>query len=181
MNSASVPAATRRIGRHDRRQADQRGDRREVLDRVVAEVRIERRVDRHRAGIAEHQHMAVGRRLGDHVGGDDAAGARHVLDDEGLAERVGEFFREQPRQHVGIAAGAGGRDQPHRMGGPGLVLRQRGGMARRAHQGREQGERQAIASGVPPVSSLSARLTPRPRCRAPARPPAAAFAPAPPA
>ena len=72
---------------HDGRQADQRGDRREVLDRVVTEARVERRVDRQRAGIAEHQHMAVWRRLGDHVGGDDAAGARHVLDDERLAER----------------------------------------------------------------------------------------------
>ena len=70
----------------DGRQRDQRGDRREILDRVVAEVGVERGIDRHRAGIAEHQHVAVGRGLRHQVGGDDAARAGHVLDHERLAE-----------------------------------------------------------------------------------------------
>src|SRR5260221_2953603 len=52
------------IGGHDGRQTDQGGHRCEVLDRVVAEIWIERRVDGHIAGIAEHHHVPVGRRLG---------------------------------------------------------------------------------------------------------------------
>ena len=146
MNSASVAGAAgfaeKIVGR-----LDQRGDRGEVLDRVVAEARVERRIDGERAGIAEHQHMAVGRRLRHHVGGDDAAGARHVLDDERLAERRGEFLREQPRQHVRIAAGTGGRDQPHRSGRPGLVLRHRRG--RRGRRAPMSGLRNGVACSSP--------------------------------
>ena len=100
MNSCSVRAGT--DGMHDqhRRHRHQRGDRREIAQRVVAEVRIEHDIDRHRAGIAEHQHMAVGRRRRHHLGGDHAAGAGNVLDHEGLAERGGELLREQPREHI---------------------------------------------------------------------------------
>ena len=68
--------------------------------------------------------MAVGRSLGDQVGGHHAAGAWHVLDHERLAERVGEFVRQHAAPDVGIAAGTGRRDQADRPVGIRLGLRE---------------------------------------------------------
>ena len=61
------------------------------LQRVVGELRIQRRIDRHRAGVAEHQHMPVGRRARDQLGRNHAARARDVLDHERPAEDVGQL------------------------------------------------------------------------------------------
>src|SRR5258705_126328 len=82
----------------------ERRDEREVLERVVGQLRIERNVDRHRARVAEHQRVTVGRGARHLLGGDHAARAGNVLDHERLAEGVAELGREHPRQHVGIAA-----------------------------------------------------------------------------
>jgi hypothetical protein len=57
----------------------------------------------------------------------DAARARHVLDDERAAEAVRELRGEHAREHVRIAAGRRGGDEPHRLGGIGLLRERRGG------------------------------------------------------
>ena len=51
------------------------------------------------------QRVAVGRRLGDEVPADRAAGARLVLDDELLAERSDSFWPRMRASDVGEAAG----------------------------------------------------------------------------
>ena len=53
------------------------------------------------------------RRGGHHLRRDHAAGTGNVLHDEGLAEPAGELLRQQPREHIGIAARRRGRDQAH--------------------------------------------------------------------
>ena len=68
--------------------ADHR-DRREILDRVVGQAGAEARRDRLRARGSDPDRVAVGRRLGDRVGADVAAGARAVLDHDLLAEPRG--------------------------------------------------------------------------------------------
>ena len=98
----------RRVHHQHVRHAGDERDRHEVLDRVVRHLRIERRVDRLRADRSHQQRVAVGRRLGDEVGAEVAAGAGLVLDDEGLAEGLAELGRERARQDVGRAAGANG-------------------------------------------------------------------------
>ena len=52
----------RQAGRHHERgrQRGDRGDRHEILQRVVGQAGLQRRVDGERAGIRQHQHMAVG-------------------------------------------------------------------------------------------------------------------------
>jgi hypothetical protein len=49
--------------------------------------------------------MPVRRRIHHRLGGDIGGGARPVLDDEGLAETLGQPLSDQPRHYVGSAAG----------------------------------------------------------------------------
>jgi hypothetical protein len=58
--------------------------------------------------------MPVRRRIHHRLGGDIGGGARPVLDDEGLAETLGQPLSDQPRHYVGSAAGRIGGDQVHR-------------------------------------------------------------------
>ena len=64
--------------------------------RVVGKLPVERRVDRVRADRADQQRVAVGRRLGDDVGADRAAGAAAVVDDHLLPGGLGEHLGERP-------------------------------------------------------------------------------------
>jgi hypothetical protein len=89
-------------------------DRREVAQRVVAELRIERRVDRHRAGVGHPQRIAVGRRLGDELGADRAAGAGLVVDHDGLPERALQLVDEQSCVRIERATGREADDDLHR-------------------------------------------------------------------
>ena len=114
-------------------RGDQRHQR-QILGRIVRQRFVQRRVDRERRH-RHHDRVAVGRRLGDKVGGDDRAGARTVLDDKGFAEPLLEFRGKQPRQDVGAA----GRRERHDEGdrairiirGPSAVPDLRMGGARR--------------------------------------------------
>ena len=98
---------------------DQR-NRREVGDRIVAELR-----DRERGwspGIAREKHgVAVGRGAGGGLGGDIAAGAAAVLDHHLLAPDVGEPGGEDAGDGVGSAARRKRHDQPHEAVGPSSV------------------------------------------------------------
>ncbi len=78
----------------------------EVAQRVVAEVGIEHDVDRHRAGIAEHQHVTVGRRGGHHLGGDHAAGAGTFSTTKDLPNAPVSFCDSSRASTSGLPPGA---------------------------------------------------------------------------
>ena len=61
-----------------------------------------------RAGGAEQQRVAVGRRLRDVGGADQAARAAAILDDHRLAEQFAEPRRDHAGDHVDAAAGGNG-------------------------------------------------------------------------
>ena len=74
----------------------------ERLERLVGELAIECRRGRH-AYMVEQQGVAVGRRLGDPAGPERAAGSRHILHHDLLAEILAHRFRHQPGHRVGRA------------------------------------------------------------------------------
>ena len=106
------PRRHRRIDNEDGRNGRQCGDGREIANGAVRNIRIDRDADRQGAGIAKHQHMTIGRCGGNHLGRNHAARARHIFNDERFAECLGQFLREQPGEHVGIAPGRRRGNQP---------------------------------------------------------------------
>src|SRR6516164_1064445 len=100
--------------------------------------------------------MAVGGRTHDRLGADVARSARPVLDDEWLAEALGQPLTDQAREDVGRAAGRKADDDAHRPRRIGLRPcdtrngRQRGGA---------RGQLQECAAGKshfePPFTSLN--------------------------
>ena len=113
----------RRIHGDDVRRARPEDHRHEIGERVIAGVRIQRRV--HGVSNAgDEQHVAVGRGALHLLGGDVAASAGLVLHDHRLAERLGELRRHQARDEVG---GAARRKADHDVHRPRArpVLRQR--------------------------------------------------------
>ena len=141
----------RRMHQHDQRAGRDQADRREILARVVADIGIERRIDRERAGAAEHERVAVGRGLRDRARRDRAAGAAAVLDHDLLAERLAHLLGDDARHHVVAAAGRVGHDQRDRP--VGIVLRR----GRRC--GRE-GRPRPAGSGIIGASACVALLHP---------------------
>ena len=102
-------ASTKRLAADD-------GHRDDVALDVEGQVFVQRR----RVGNADalqQQRVAVGRGLGGDLGGDHAAAAGAVVDDDLLAQTVGQFLREQPRDDVGAAARGGSREHAHRAFG----------------------------------------------------------------
>ena len=98
---------------HDKGAADDARDRRDVADEIEIELVVERRVDRVRRTDQEER-VAVRRRTHDRLGGDIAAGARPVLDDEWLAEPLRQPLTHQAREDVVRAAGGKADDDAHR-------------------------------------------------------------------
>ncbi len=80
------------------------GDRREVVDGMVACVGRHRRKDGEYAGIAGEQHITVSRSAGDCLGADCSASARPILDNDRLPEPRRQDQRGESRRHVGWAA-----------------------------------------------------------------------------
>ena len=91
-----------------------RPDRREILARVVADIRIKRRIDGERASAAEPERVAIGGGLGDLARADRAAGAAVVLDHHRLAERLAHGFGDCRAPDVVAAAGRVRNDQRDR-------------------------------------------------------------------
>ena len=89
---------------HQRRRYDQ-PDRREVGDRMIGRVAVERLILRVRALGAHHELIAVRRRLGDAQRAVDAAGAALVLDDHLLAQQLGQAAIDDAGEHIGRPAG----------------------------------------------------------------------------
>ena len=130
-----VEAAGRRLGERDhvghglrldrlvdhQQIGDERGeeDRLEVPDRVVRQIGIERRIHRVGGGVV-HDGVAVAIRLGHRRGGDGAAGAAAIVDDELLAPHVAELLEQDAAHRVGAARRRIGNhhlDRPRRIGG----------------------------------------------------------------
>ena len=128
-------AAGRRLGERDhvsdglrfdrlvdhQQVGDERGeeDRLEVLDGVVWQIGVERRIHRVRGGVV-HDGVAVAIRLGHGGGRDRAAGATAVVDDELRAPHLGELLEQDAAYRVGAARrwiGNHHLDRPHRIGG----------------------------------------------------------------
>ena len=85
-------------------------DRREVPDRIVADL-LDEGCDRDGADAADAEGVAVRRRVGDGLRADDAAGARAVVDDDGLAQCRLDIARGHPADEIGVAAGRVGHDE----------------------------------------------------------------------
>ncbi|CPP17394.1 Uncharacterised protein [Bordetella pertussis] len=93
------------------------GDRREVLDVVVARVLVQARIDGVRVDRAHVERVAVGRRVGARLGADIAAGAGPVLDHHGLAPHLAEIVGNQAREEIRAAARRERHDHRHGLGG----------------------------------------------------------------
>ena len=109
---------------HDRRAGDI-GDVDEIALRVVAELGVAERQQHQLSDIAEHEIVAVGRRIGDRLHADRAAGAGASLDEELLLEFGREMVGDQAGENVGGAAGGKGVHHAHRTRRP-FVGRRRG-------------------------------------------------------
>ena len=118
-------------------RADQR-DRHEILLRAVGELFVQALVGGEDAVVAHQQRVAVGRRMGDRIGRDIAAGAGPVLDDERHAEQLLHLLADDAGEHVARAAG---RERHHQRDRPARIV----GRARRrgpsqGQTGRQHGE-----------------------------------------
>ena len=92
-------------------------DLREILDRIVRQVRIEPGRDRQR-GVGQQQGVAVGRGAHHDRGPGGAARPAAVLDDDRLAELLGQFLRDQARRNVREGAGCERHHDADHLVGP---------------------------------------------------------------
>ena len=112
----------------------------EILERVEGYSGIEMRIDHEERAWRQQQGRSVWRCARSELAGKVAVRAGTVLHDDRLAKPHGQRLRNQPRNHVGGAAG-GKRDQE--LDRPGRIgLRQRRGSERRE----EAGDKQAPAN-----------------------------------
>ena len=139
------------------RQVD---DRRDVADEIETEIGEQRRIDRVR-GHDLQQRVAIGRRLGDRVGRDVAAGTRLVLDDELLAQPLRQPLAHQARHDVGRPAGGKADDDARRLGRVGLRPRE---LRQGRHSGRARGQMHERAAGKFHGASSAAAASSRTCC-----------------
>ncbi|MFO1282113.1 MAG: hypothetical protein U1F51_06510 [Burkholderiales bacterium] len=121
-------------------------DRREIAQRVVADVRPQRGCHHEVRVSGEEQRVAVGCGPGDRFGADRTAGTRSILDDDRAAQVLGQRFGDDPRDLVGGASRFLGGDQPDRAMGVGRVLV----ATRRRSEHREQQHRANRATRAAP-------------------------------
>jgi hypothetical protein len=78
---------------------------RKILARIVADILVERRPDRQRAGVAEDQRVAVRVRLRHSARAHRAARRQgRIVDDDLLAEQFAHLFRHTAADDSGAAA-----------------------------------------------------------------------------
>ena len=166
---ARAEGRRRRHHQHHRPAAD-RGDGREVLDRVVGGLlRQRRRVGAERRGAAEQQRIAVRRPVPDPFAADRSARPGPVLDDDpGIRPQLRrQSLGQDPRRDIGGAAGQEGHDQadrPVRIAGGGSRGLRRRGPGHGGRQGQGCGRRAAaggVARSFPGLSSWRSPLMPR--------------------
>ena len=102
-------------------QGRERCHTREILQRVVAEVGIQRRIDQ-MARRLNQQGQTIGGGLGDDAGPERAARPRTVLDDHAGAQRRAQRIDQQTGEHIGATAGGEWHDQANDLPGwPGTL------------------------------------------------------------
>ena len=120
-----------RVGRHvvrnrqNQRRGGGRRDRIIVLDRIERGFLVESLADAE-CVLRHQERIAIRLRSRDIVPGDGAAGARFVLDDNRLTQRLAQLLRDLAGKGVGCAAGRKCYDQADRpvgIGGSALRLR----------------------------------------------------------
>src|SRR5215471_1440661 len=84
-------------------------DRGDVADEVEIQIVVEGGIDGVRRA-DKKERVTVGRRTHDRFGGDIAAGAWSIFDDDGLTEPFREPLSHQPRDDVGRSAGSESHD-----------------------------------------------------------------------
>ena len=102
----------RRDHQNFRRGGDNR-DRHQILEDVVGQGFVQRRIGDDRR-IHEHDVVAVGRRAGDVVDADDAAGSGPILDHDGLVENIAELLRQRAADKLDDASRRVRKDQVDR-------------------------------------------------------------------
>ncbi len=117
----------RRVGQH--------ADALQVLGRVEGQLGVDGRADRQRTDVAQQQRVVVAARLRHEGGADVAVGARTVVDDHRLAQRLAQLLADQAGDDVRRPAGGIGHHQPDRPVRPGI-----GCQGRRHQSGRGSGE-----------------------------------------
>ncbi len=102
-----------RRGAHDQRTIAEQHQRREILHHVIGNGLVEERIDHvHRS--RHQQRVAVGRRLGDGIGADDAGGtAGAIFDDEVLPDRLVELLHQNARDAIDRPARRKRHDDAH--------------------------------------------------------------------
>ena len=123
------------VDRHHQRQVGDEDDRREILHRVVRQAGVEVRADAVGGDGIQQQRVAVGRRLGDVVRRDGAAGAAAVADDDRLAQRIGQLAADQAGDEIRRAAGRHRHHQRDDLAGIGVL--RLGGRSRDRRERRE--------------------------------------------
>ena len=104
------------LGHDDDRRSGGKADGREVLGRIVFQVRVEGGRGAVGAHMAHHDGVAVRLRLRGAGDARGAAGAGDVLDHDLLAERAGHVVAYDAGDHVCRAAGREGHDHGDRTG-----------------------------------------------------------------
>ncbi|MDT4855870.1 hypothetical protein FQZ97_902410 [compost metagenome] len=107
-------------------------DGREVLHRVVGQLLVEHAVVRKRAQRRHEHGLPVRLGAGHVVGGQDAAGAGLVLDDD-VQPLLAEFLGQDAAVLVGAAAGRKGHDEAGHLLGKGEGRGEREGTQRQPH------------------------------------------------
>src|SRR2546428_14104145 len=101
---------------NDWRQGVDAGDGGDVADEIVTETLVERGVD-HVVRADGEERVAIRRRTHDNLGGDIAAGARAVLDDELLTEPLGQRLSHNARDDIDRLSGGKTDHHAHRARG----------------------------------------------------------------
>jgi hypothetical protein len=105
--------------RRARSDRNHRADAGEILERVVSQRLLDRRIDR--KGIGDNaQCVTVGFCPGERGGRHDGPGARAVLDDDGFTPARAQSLTEDAHDHVGRAAGRERHEDRHVSRGKGL-------------------------------------------------------------
>src|SRR5262249_57081054 len=109
-------------------------------------------------GAGQEQGGAVRGRAHDGLGGDIAAGAGAVLDDERLAEPFRQKLADQPRHDVDVVARGESDDDVHRPARIGLRLRRRRSQGKHAREKGGEGAAGEQAASVSLISSAASSV-----------------------
>jgi hypothetical protein len=96
-------------GDHDIAKAIHQRDRREILERIVSKLRVQRRIERHVREPADHERVTIGLALGRGLRADDRSGAGFVLDEKRLSRSLRQRVGKVPPDEV-VAAARADRD-----------------------------------------------------------------------